>query len=985
MKENIRIFLHKPNREIIGELSHFHNAEHELDFGQIHKLTFSIPYLIEIDNYVNDEYVEKENVENPHFHAIKEKYLLRIESFHSNDWYIIDKIRRVGNETTKEKQVTALLLPYELKGKKLFDWAGVLIDGEYRKEGLTLRQISENVVSGTSWYIRHIDSTLENKYRGFDFNDSDDGLTAIFKIAETFKAVPLFDTDEQAIDFKDFEMYGEDLGFFVSYGRLLRGINDEVDSSEIYTKMIPIGKDGIRINEKNPTGAEFLMDYSYYIYPFERDENRNVIRSSDYMSDELCHALLDYQELVESKNAEYQGLIGQQDNLYLSLATKYAEANDIELELAQVREVIDAKQANEQDASEELQQEEQLQAQLDALNAEIDTILNDLENLRNQIKEITSLLKLENNFSESLLQELSRFDNTYIWENDNIVDVNDLLESAKKEFETLNIPSDKTEIDLVDLIEIVKHDQDVPKDILNQIRLGCRFTLHYEQFNKKITTQIVKLNINYNLGSIRITAANTVDLARDEEDKVSQMILGAVRSANNYNRNKSNIEEISQLKGEMNRFLKEGLDAARQRIVAGANQNVIIDNRGITVIDIGRPERFLRIMNGVIGMSTDGGKTLDLAIDPSGVYAERLVGRILIGESLFIEDEDGTLTIKGNLMTVKDRNARTRVLLGEHEPNKFGLKLYDKSGQFVVLDEEGILQTWQEGRADNVDANNGLSVHVFIPEETLEIKKAILRFKLLPFRTYGKTTTAGGSTSVTSSNGGGTTATSSSGGGTTATSSAGGGVNKSTASGGSSSPTSSSGGGTSRSTASGGGTTQTSAPPSSWQYSVIWTDQNESTAPQHNHRINQQYLYHIHNISLPSHTHSFTVPDHTHTVSIPSHSHDFEVPNHTHSVSISNHTHTVSIPNHTHTVNIPAHTHEIDFGIYTSTTATNVGIIINGIDRTNALGGRFTSDRDNIDITQYIEVGKWNEIVLTSSRLGRIDTSVFIQARISNL
>src|SRR5690606_40247404 len=68
-------------------------------------------------------------------------------------------------------------------------------------------------------------------------------------------------------------------------------------------------------------------------------------------------------------------------------------------------------------------------------------------------------------------------------------------------------------------------------------------------------------------------------------------------------------------------------------------------------------------------------------------------------------------------------------------------------------------------------------------------------------------------------------------------------------------------------------------------------------------------------------------------------------------------------------------------GIYTSTTATGVGVLINGVNRTAALGGKFNADRSNLNITPYLTVGQWNEIRLTSERLGRIDASVFVQAR----
>jgi len=55
-----------------------------------------------------------------------------------------------------------------------------------------------------------------------------------------------------------------------------------------------------------------------------------------------------------------------------------------------------------------------------------------------------------------------------------------------------------------------------------------------------------------------------------------------------------------------------------------------------------------------------------------------------------------------------------RLHLGPYAEDKFGLLLRAPDGITTILDEDGILQTWQEGRADNVDAYhplvlNGLS------------------------------------------------------------------------------------------------------------------------------------------------------------------------------------------------------------------------------------------------------------------------------------
>jgi hypothetical protein len=78
------------------------------------------------------------------------------------------------------------------------------------------------------------------------------------------------------------------------------------------------------------------------------------------------------------------------------------------------------------------------------------------------------------------------------------------------------------------------------------------------------------------------------------------------------------------------------------------------------------------------------------------------------------------------------------------------------------------------------------------------------------------------------------------------------------------------------------------------------------------------------------------------------------------------------------------HTHGLVHGIYEGTSATNVTVTINGVDRTAALGGGagFTTDQDSLDIAQYLTVG-WNTIVLGSSQLGRIQATYFVKAYLS--
>jgi hypothetical protein len=78
-----------------------------------------------------------------------------------------------------------------------------------------------------------------------------------------------------------------------------------------------------------------------------------------------------------------------------------------------------------------------------------------------------------------------------------------------------------------------------------------------------------------------------------------------------------------------------------------------------------------------------------------------------------------------------------------------------------------------------------------------------------------------------------------------------------------------------------------------------------------------------------------------------------------------------------------AHTHPMVAGIYESTVATNVKVIVNSTDRTVALGGPaggFTTDQTELALTvAWLSVGAWNEIDLQASGLGRITGHLRVQ------
>ncbi|WP_226035599.1 phage tail spike protein [Aquibacillus saliphilus] len=256
-KNDIRIFLHKPNRDSLGEISIFKNPQHKPILGKVNELTFTLPHF---DDNEND---------NKYFNLIRERYLLKVKYLNKEEWYIVDDITKSGSREGNEKQIKAFLLPYEMRGDRLFSWDGVLVNGEYRKESLTIEQITNNVIAKVAWTLDYVDIDLFDIYRFFDFSDNITVLEALYEIANEFNAIILWDTENRTFGFYHQDNYGIDKGILLSQNKYLKSIEDQIKPNDIITQLIPVGKDGITINSLNSTGSSYLMDFSYFMQPFK--------------------------------------------------------------------------------------------------------------------------------------------------------------------------------------------------------------------------------------------------------------------------------------------------------------------------------------------------------------------------------------------------------------------------------------------------------------------------------------------------------------------------------------------------------------------------------------------------------------------------------------------------------------------------------------------------------------------------------------------
>ncbi len=249
-------------------------------------------------------------------------------------------------------------------------------------------------------------------------------------------------------------------------------------------------------------------------------------------------------------------------------------------------------------------------------------------------------------------------------------------------------------------------------------------------FNIDVESQIIEMNINYETGSIDLKIANTKDIEREDDDNwLSEILYQNATTFGTVSQNKDKWNNISNVQNDVTELLNEKWDSAKREIVGGVNESVTINNQGITITDSNDTQRFIRMTNSVIGLTGDGGNTFRTAITPDGVYAERLIGRIIAGTNLIIENESGNYTIDDSGFTMNASNndiyidpsygfeiSRSGVSQFYTDTNgditARGLRIIDSNGNSIIdassssLDLDNLVTINGNLTAANIDATN---------------------------------------------------------------------------------------------------------------------------------------------------------------------------------------------------------------------------------------------------------------------------------------
>jgi len=514
----LQLSLARPDKQVIANIKHAFGINHIIKFGQINELSFNVPYEIDLHS---------EFKSNPYISLFRERYLIRVKQNDVIEWYTIAKLSKASEDEDYLK-VECYSLPYELRYKRI---------NNYKVTSYNCNQVLTDCLKNTGWKIGYINPEFNLKYRSFDVS-SQNKLDFLFEICETFGAVPQFDTINRKIN-----LYKEDeliinKGFKIN--KYLQSLEEVIDIDEICTQLHVYGKDGISINAVNPTGQSYIEDFSYFLYPFQRDENRNVISHSDWMSDDLCHAILDYNELINANKDTFRELLESKKEYEKNITTKENELTVLNNELIMILDEIEVAKQTDGNLSELNNKKRKKQQEIDALKNQIDRLKKSLNKINTDISKLNEQLKKENNFSPKLLDELYKFTFEDEWTDENYTDEYDLYEAAWGELQKRNTPPINLNINIINFLSIIDEKQN-----WERLEVGTIVGVYLPKLNINIKTKIIELHFDYENDDINITISNHKRV-ETEEQKTIRSLYKTIGITKDLNKRKINWEKVAE-------------------------------------------------------------------------------------------------------------------------------------------------------------------------------------------------------------------------------------------------------------------------------------------------------------------------------------------------------------------------------------------------------------------------------------------------------
>ena len=518
--KKFNLTLNKVSGELLSEIDERYLKDISKTIVDIDKIELSIPKYILGENF--------KKCINPLYNLVKHE---RVINLNNKESYII---KNISKDNDKYKNITAESREINLKKIDLkFEDIGFRLTSDDEENNIYC--LDDHMYNETGWRFGHIDERVKFQSDGVTekmrWQEAVEGYWYEYltkTMAEQFECIVIFDSYNKLVNLYDIDGFGGEIKLYLTNDNYIKSLEKQTSSSDIVTRLRLEGNEGLSIVEGNPSGVDYLENYSYFI-------------DNEEMSESLIQALSTYDEMVAKRTIEWKELLDIKSE-------KTTQLDDEKMKMLQVTANI---KATENMKKAELAQENPSEELLAKYNASltkyrdeeklIDIAIEEkeleLERIQSSIDKIVILCAkktaTDDNgeliFNDELLDELKNYVYVDTFSDDAYLDIEDLINVGRRRLEINCRPTSIWNIDVTDFTSRII-DNGFRQHFNGILGLGDIVILWDEENNKEELVFFTGFTKNPRENKLDITLSNK-KVDRDDLIGMSNILTDAKKTS----------------------------------------------------------------------------------------------------------------------------------------------------------------------------------------------------------------------------------------------------------------------------------------------------------------------------------------------------------------------------------------------------------------------------------------------------------------------
>jgi hypothetical protein len=688
--ESPNIILCNPNKRELYYLGNAYDTNIKPRYNALSEFSFIYP---EIVNGIKDDAY-------PYLAA---KRLVFIENV---GYFKIVDVTEDMEGMVNTKKVTAYSLEVELNGKKVIGLSGTykFYDVLDTPKSL-LHQIIRLI---PSWAIGTVDASLMTKARTFDVSENSVYNFLMSDVENAYECIFTFDTINKKINALARDKATIPTDIYLSFDNLIKNVSMKSLADEITTCLNVYGAGDLDIRTVNPLGNTKIYNFGTY-------------KHLDWMSAALIEAIDAWQTKIIANQTPYANLLKTLKEKNILLGTDNNKLAKLKSELLAIETKIKVRIENNEKYDDLTPLRDAKVLEINGVIAEITTLTTQIKMLRDALTVINTSLKIETNFTEAQIAELSPYivENTY--QNENFIQTNimtpaeiqdmaqDLYNQGVDVLKRLCLPQYEFKIDVANPLFLKAF-----KPLVDQIELGCTVTVDLDK-DYLITVALLEMSFSYDHPE-DCTLTFSSKLRLDNGNFIFAELFGkAIKAGGDVSFDKYDWGEFNDYKNGDNGvsdLINGFLDVSKNNVINNSdNTEIVIGPNGLRgkrwLPDDKKYDKYeVWLMPTTLAFTKDNWNTASAAIGlaPNGQYgvvADVICGTLLAGNALTIQNKNAVgdvINFKLDALGCKLENAdftifnnKNKILLSPATGIKIETKVDDNWQPKFYVDGNGNL------------------------------------------------------------------------------------------------------------------------------------------------------------------------------------------------------------------------------------------------------------------------------------------------------